>query len=321
MTAPAIPDIDHALHDLLEQVVRERGRSEVDWLVRRARKERRDAHIDDDMLAGVVDVSTLLVWRPDGTVDHLLHLLDGIILTLRARAALAGRTDLWCTVALQPLLNICALAELPLVDGSGSVRRAASGHDVLVGPPGWLPPVDRYGVVGLRLDEGRLSAVAVDEADFPSLEEQQRVRELLAHHYRVERWYAGDDDFESRPGEMVRALALARQEDPDLLSAPHPPLDELLHLSLERDCDVHYWRDRAAVVPSTVSFSVQSMPEALHRELSHRAQRYGMSFDQYVIAVLGHLAWRTPFAEDMEPWDDWDPERTSRNVRSLAVAE
>jgi hypothetical protein len=38
-----------------------------------------------------------------------------------------------------------------------------------------------------------------------------------------------------------------------------------------------------------------------------------MSLDQLVIAILGHLAWRTPFAEDCEPFDDyWDPERTPR---------
>ena len=51
------------------------------------------------------------------------------------------------------------------------------------------------------------------------------------------------------------------------------------------------------------------MPEALHVELSRRAHRYGMSFDQYVIAVLGHLAWRTPFAENMEPWEHWSPDQ------------
>ncbi|HET6560284.1 MAG TPA: hypothetical protein VFG72_00265 [Marmoricola sp.] len=52
-------------------------------------------------------------------------------------------------------------------------------------------------------------------------------------------------------------------------------------------------------------------------ELDARARRYGMSFAQYVIAVLGHLAWRTPFAEDMEPWEDWDPERARGVVRAL----
>jgi hypothetical protein len=46
------------------------------------------------------------------------------------------------------------------------------------------------------------------------------------------------------------------------------------------------------------------MPDALQYGLSRRAATYGMSLDQYVVAVLGHLAWRTPFAEDMEPFDD-----------------
>jgi hypothetical protein len=49
------------------------------------------------------------------------------------------------------------------------------------------------------------------------------------------------------------------------------------------------------------------MPDALRNQLDARAMQYGMSFDQYVIAVLGHLAWRTPFAEDMRPWQDWKP--------------
>jgi hypothetical protein len=32
-----------------------------------------------------------------------------------------------------------------------------------------------------------------------------------------------------------------------------------------------------------------------------------MTFDQFVIAILGHLAWRTPFAEDIEPWEQSMP--------------
>jgi hypothetical protein len=44
-----------------------------------------------------------------------------------------------------------------------------------------------------------------------------------------------------------------------------------------------------------------------------------MSFDEYVIAVLGHLAWRTPFAEDMGPFDAWadEPDADSRRLRAL----
>ncbi len=181
MTVPEIPSVDDALHDVVERLTRERGAADLDWLARQARKESRDARVTDETVAAVVDVSTLLVWRPDGTVDHLLHVLDGGILTQRVRAPLAGRGDLWCTVALQPLLNVA----------------------------------------------------------------------------------------------------------------------------------------RAAVVPDTVSFVVEGLPEALHRELSHRAHRYGMSFDQYVVAVLGHLAWRTPFAEDMEPRDDWAPDRAPATVTPL----
>ena len=57
----------------------------------------------------------------------------------------------------------------------------------------------------------------------------------------------------------------------------------------------------------SVSISLQGMPVGLHNELSRRADLFGMTLDQYVIAVLGHLGWRTPFAEDLEPWDGWAP--------------
>ena len=321
MAGYQLPDVDDALHDVLERLTREHGASDLEWLTARARKERRDARVDADAVAAVVESSTLLAVHPNGTVDHLMHVLDGAILTQRARAPLADRTDLWCTVAMQPLLNITAFTSLPLADGSGHVTRAPFGQEVLVGPERWLPDVPRYGVVGMRLQGGMLSPTTVDEADFPDLEEQERTRQLLAHHYRIERWYAGDDDLQTRPAEMVRALQYARLEDPELLSTPHLPLDELLYLSLERESDIHYWRDRSAVMDGSVSFSVHCMPFALHREMNLRAQRYGMSLDQYIVAVLGHLAWRTPFADDLEPWGDWFPDREGASVHPLADAE
>ena len=52
-------------------------------------------------------------------------------------------------------------------------------------------------------------------------------------------------------------------------------------------------------------------------ELSDRARRYGMTEAQFIVALPSTLAWRTPFAEDMEPRDDWDPYRTTADVASL----
>lgn len=301
---------DHAaLHDELEKLVRENGPTQIEWLVRRARRTLKDARIDEDMVDHVVSTSTLLVWRPDDSVDHLLHVLDGSILTQRARAPLAGRTDLWCTVALQPLLAIMTFTGVPLADGSGEIRAPRNGQNVMVGPTGWLPDVPRFGVVGIRIEDGKLSTEVVDESTFPDLPTQEQLRQLLARHYRIERWYSGQDDVQTRPGEMIAALGAALLEDPDLLARPLPPLDELLYMSLEQDCDVHYWRERAAWLEGSVSFYVNNMPEGLHGELYKRARKYGMSFDQYVVAVLGHLAWRTPFADDLGPWETWDPER------------
>jgi hypothetical protein len=321
MTPADLSTIDHQLCETLEG--RLRGQDPVDpgWLLARARRELRDARVDPAALVSAVDSSTLLVWLPHGQVAHLGHVLDGSLLTLRVRAPLNARTDLWCTVSLQPLLNMAACAPIPLSDGTGEVTRPETGHEVLVGPPGWLPDVGRYEVVGLRLQDGHLAVEPVDEATFPDLPQQQRIKELLVKHYRLERWFSGEDDLASRPAVLVKALAHARLEDPDLLTSPHPPLEELLHLALGKDEEHHFWRDRAAQVEHTSSFWVGGMPDALEHELSARARVYGMSFDQYVIAVLGQAAWRTPFAEDMGSWRSWDPDPADDPSPVVAITD
>lgn len=318
----ATPDfsIDEALHDACEALIREHGPQTLEWLVRRARRLRRDARIDDHAVFKVIEVSTLLVPRPGGAVDHLSRVFDGAVLTHRARAPLAGRTDLWAGLSLQPWLNLAALAPIPLAAG-GEVRRAPSGEDVLVGPPGWLPAVDRFELVGLRLQGGVLSTETVEVDRLPDLAAQQAARAIIADHYRRERWWRGVDELESRPGELVRALTLARLEDPDLLTVPYPPLNELLYNALEQQEDDHHWRDFSAVrQEESVSFSLTGMPVALDMELRARARLYGMSHDQFVIALLGHLAWRTPFAEDCEPFAPfWDPKASVTPPTRLRV--
>lgn len=301
--------VDHRLHETIVGLVREHGPQPLSWLVPRARRERKDARIDEQALIGVIECSTILVPRIDGRIGWLGDALDGIVLTQRVRAPLAGRTDLWGGISIQPLLNIAAYAALPLA-GGGEVIRMESGQDVLVGPPGWLPDVPRFGLVALRWQGGTLSVEPVPDDDHHTPEHLQGVRSLVVDHYRRERWWSGQDDLVSRPGELVRAITLAKMEDPGFLSVPHPPLDELLYNPLERDVDEQHWRDFAAVRQNEcVSFHLGGVPVALDMELKARARMYGMSLDQFVIAVLGHLAWRTPFAEDCEPFDFWDPDR------------
>ena len=304
--------VDHLLHEAVVGLVREHGPQPLSWLVPRARRLQRDARIDDQALINIIECSTILVPQVDGRIGWLGDALDGIVLTQRVRAPLAGRTDLWGGLAILPLLNVATYAPLPLAAG-GEVTRMESGQDVLVGPPGWLPDVPRYGLVALGWRNGILSVEPVPDGATQTPEELQTVRAILADHYRRERWWGGEDDLESRPGELVRAVTLAKMEDPDLLSVPHPPLDELLYQPLQRDIDEHHWRDVAASdQQESVSFHLGHVPAALHIELNRRASLYGMSLDQFVIALLGHLAWRTPFAEDCEPFDDWDPERPGR---------
>ena len=280
----------------------------MEFLARLARKETRDARVTDDEVEGRIASSPVLIGRPDGGVAHLSHALEGSVLTQRVRSSTARRNDLWTTLALMPYFLLAVDNPLPLASG-GELRAAAFGHAALVGPDGWLPEVAPWELVALALRDGKIHTCAVQESDLGDLARHQRVRELIARHYRRERWFTGSDDPENRPAEVVNAIALALLEEPALLAKPLPPLDELLHDALKDQHHFH-WRDFAAHRQGdTVSFSISGMPEALHVELSRRAHRYGMSFDQYVIAVLGHLAWRTPFAENMEPCEHWSPDQ------------
>jgi hypothetical protein len=305
-------EVDHDLHDTLVALVIEHGAQPIEWLTPRARRERRDARVDETATIRVVEASTVLVPTVDGRITWLGDVLDGIVLTQRVRAPLAGRTDLWCGLSMQPLLNVAAFALLPLASGE-EVTRLRSGEDVLVGPVGWLPDVPRFGLVGLRWAEGRLSAEPVADEALPGAAEVQAVRAMIAGHYRRERWWRAEEDLESRPGELVRAVTVAKMEDPQLFATPYPPLDEMLYHPLQQDVDEHHWRAFAAAHQNeSVSRNLGDIPAALNSELEARARVYGMSFDQFVIAMLGHLAWRTPFAEDVEPYEFWDPERAGK---------
>ncbi|MCH1867599.1 hypothetical protein [Nocardioides sp. CFH 31398] len=297
----------HRLHGAVLDLVRTWGPTDPDRIARRLRRDLRDASVDADAVRDVVAVSTVLVPLPDGRVGHSLTLLEGAVLTHRARTPLGGRTDLWVGCGLQPLLSLTAFGPLPLADGSGEVTRSEE-HDVLVGPPGWLPDVGRHELVGLRVVGGALRAEAVDPAELPGPEREAEVRGLLSEIYlrHADPTYCGAAD----PAQLARAVSVALLVDPELFHQPLPPLEELLHNPLQRGVDVGHWR--AVAVGSQVEtegFWLDGMPVALAVELRRRARCYGMDEAQFVVALLGTLAWRTPFAEDMEPWSHWLPER------------
>lgn len=257
------------------------------------------------------------VGLPDGRGAHLLQVLEGQWLTQRVRNGTADRSDLWVTSALAPLVTVLVEEDLPLAAG-GRVACAEFFHPALVGPPGWLPDVERGGLVGLRVVAGAVEVTAVDAPQQPPAE-QHRVRGLLARHLRsADEWY-DDGDGTNRRFALTSAVASALLEEPDLLREPWIPLDELLHDPL-REQHGHHWRDVAASWnEGATSFQVTDMPEALYRELSSRSRLYGMSTNEYLIALLGHLAWRTPFSEDMGPWESWDPEASEPEVRGAAT--
>lgn len=299
-------DRDDRLHDAIEAQVCAHPGSTVSMLTRRARRDTRDATVSEFEVEHHVDRSPVLIGMPDGTVTHLRNVLEGSILTQRVRSSTGDRTDLWTTLALAPLMMLALGEPLPLASG-GVLRAAQFGHSALVGPEGWLPDVPPWGLVALEVRGGEVHTRVVLESELGDLPRHQQARELIALHYRRERWLTGRDHLETRPAEVVNAIAYALLEDPTLLAVPLPPLDELLHDALEEQHESHWGDFEACRQGNTVSFMIAGMPEALQIELNGRARRYGMSFDQFVIAVLGHLAWRTPFAEDMEPWNAWIP--------------
>ena len=311
------PAVDEDLHDRLVAAVREDGPLDVATLTRRVRLTSGDHRLTEGAVLAVLDSATLLVRRPDGRVAWLGDVLDGIVLTHRVRGALADRCDLWLGQSVQPFLAMATIEPLPLATG-GEARIADTLDPVLIGPPGWLPPADAGDLVALTWTSGQLSVrvVAPDEVAGPV--EEEAVRCLLGERCRTELWWEARDDDWLRNALLIRALAGVRLEDPDFLSTPHAPLEQLLYDPLGPDPRAH-WRDLAAWRPEgAVAFAVTGMPMALDRELRHRAQRYGMTLDQFVIAILGHLAWRTPFAEDLGPWEDWAPQDARPSTQRVA---
>ncbi len=294
-SAPDI-GIDHDLHDALVDLVSAHGPHPLSWLARRVRRDRRDPRIDEAAVLRVTEYANLLVVRPDGLVAYLGDVLDGIVLTHRVRGSLTGRNDLWLGPGAQPLLAMAAYRPLPLTSG-GEARIAESLEPALVGPPGWLPDAARGDVVGLRWHAGQLEVSRVDPDELAGPVDQQHVRTLLAERCHADLWLTGDDP-DTRAGRVVRALGLARLEDPALLSEPHPPLDELLHDAVEARRR-NQWPHHAAALPTG-----STMPRELDLELRHRAEQHGMTVDEFVSALLAR---RTP-SPDVGPREQWLPD-------------
>lgn len=314
-TAP--PHIDHELTDTPVALVREHGPLDVDILTRRARLSLGRAHLDAHAVGLAAERVTVLVCRPDGRIAYLGDVLDGIVLTHRTRGPLDGRNDLWLGFSSQPFLTLAGVAPLPLAEG-GEARLSETVDPVLIGPDGWLPAADPGDLIALTWRNSHLAVTRIDEGDLASPEDEDRVRRTLGERCRTTHWWIDPQDDDAHLAILLLGLAAARLEDPTLLSSPHAPLDQVLYDPLGVDRRNH-WREAAALRQGEcVSFALTGVPHALDRELRHRAERYGMTLDQFVIAVLGHLAWRTPFAEDLAPWEDWVPEDTRRPAASVS---
>ncbi|WP_169744219.1 hypothetical protein [Knoellia aerolata] len=263
--------------------------------------------------------TTLLVGMPDGRICRLLDVLDGQTLTHRVEAATTGRTDLWTNVSLLPLLVCAALDPIPLVTG-GALTAAEFGHPALVGPPGWMPDVPAGALLALTVERGRVRIEALSDGVGSTPAQEQRVRAILGRHIRDEAWWS-DVAEPNREAELNRAVSHGLIEDPELFRTPVSPLIELLHDVLSEHSRAHVFDDAAAWdAGDVVSFVVAGMPESLYAEFNRRATRYGMSLDRFVIATLGHCAWRTPFAEDLGPWESWEVPQTQPSAPAILRA-
>ncbi|NHA66838.1 hypothetical protein [Phycicoccus flavus] len=276
-------------------------------LASRMRRRFRSRTMDARLVEMLVERSELLVGRPDGSVIRLIDLLEGSVFTQRMPHSDGSRRDLWSDLALAPLVSWLVREGLCLASGD-PLSLGQLGHATIVGPAGWLPPVRPGGLVSLTVRGGSVAVAAVDDDDLLDPRAEGRVRRALTRHYRTSTWWT-EEDLAEQPVALTAAVAHALVEDPDLLERPTLPLDELLYLAV-RTCEQdHHLRDLAAWRPGeNVSFSISGMPDALHHEIQARARRYGMSGDQYAILALGHLCWRTPFAEDLggDEWG-WEP--------------
>lgn len=298
------------------------GPADVDWLARRLRRSLQDARITTDAVIEMVTTCTLLVGRPDGMVCRLLDVLEGHVLTQRMPSRTAGRRDLWTELSLLPL-HTWALFEPWQLARGGEVKAGAFGHDVLIGDTDWLPEVPAGGLISLRVVGGELHVEAVEEGVVATPEQERAVRVAVSRHIREEHWWSEVMGESNRRAELTRALAYALLENPELLTAPTTPLIELLHDVLSQQSGRDLLDDSAAWgAGEVVSFGIGGMPESLFSELSRRADKYGVSLDRYVVLALGHLAWRTPFAEDLGPWEKWDlPDSGSGVVPLQSVAQ
>jgi hypothetical protein len=210
---------------------------------------------------------------------------------------------------------------LPLA-GGGTVAAGEFGHDALVGDSDWLPDIRPGGLIGLRIRGGQLAVEAIGEGVAATVEHERVVRAALSRHIREERWWSSDLGEPNRGAEFTRALARALLEDPHLLSVPTTPLIELLYDVLSEQSGHHLLDDSAAWdADEVVSFGIAGMPQSLHGELSRRPSKYGLSVDRYVVLALGHLARRTPFAEDLGPWEDWTVPELAGNRAALRAVK
>lgn len=143
------------------------------------------------VVEALVDAATPLVTRPDGRVEFLGDVLDGIVLTHRVRGSLRDRTDLWLGDGVQPFLAMACLHPLPLTTGGEARLTETADHPVLLGPPGWLPPADSGDLIALCWRDGQLAVRLVDPDELAGPAEEDAVRRVLGERCRTERWWQG----------------------------------------------------------------------------------------------------------------------------------
>jgi hypothetical protein len=212
-----------SLRSFVDDAIRTHGPSTVEEIAEFARAAGATrARNPASAVRTTLSQSSVAIPLPDGRWSCPAWVLDGVVLTHRARSSTAGRRDLWPRNDLFPFLPLME-AGVPVTSG-GLVAFAALHRQrspVLVGPHGWLPPVEAGGLLALAWRGGQLEVtpVEVDADDVASRVET--LRDSFVYHRDANTLYRWQSPFAS----AVLATVL---EVPGVLSTPLPPLGEIL---------------------------------------------------------------------------------------------
>jgi hypothetical protein len=269
----------------------EHGPASVDELHQAARAAQVTTARTTSSVAQAVRYSDQFRHLPDGRYVTTNWLFTGSIFTHRARNDTREVNDqIWFGRELEPLRRLFGptATTMPLA-GGGEITSSRYYRNVWTGPKGWLPPVARDELLGLRWDGSgiQVTAVAGEEVSERRIEQ---VRTVLRRHDQQFKKSDGSSYRMPDSDGLVETVRSALLEVPDLLKSPVLPLDELLG-STPGDCVRELYRSlNDTFAPEYEARVTLSMPEPLLADFNQRAELTGADPKELMIAVLARAA-------------------------------